>query len=274
MVLFFIILAAVILLLPVLSYLAIQGRSGHPGLDNLKGHSYAHRGLHGNGSPENSLDAFQKAKAKGYGVELDVHLTKDGQLVVIHDSTLDRVTGETGTVEELNYAQLDRYRLEHTQERIPTLVQVLELFEGNVPIILELKSHKGNHKKLTEAACQLMDSYTGIYCMESFDPRCLIWLKKHRPDIIRGQLSENYFTPGRPKMPGILRFILTHHLENFLTRPDFVAYRFSERSCTPTNKLFLKRHLAVAWTLTNQQDYTQAVSEGWLPIFEGFQPSS
>ena len=271
MVLFFMILAAVIFLL-LLLLLAILGRREHPGVEALRGHCYAHRGLHGNGSPENSLDAFQRAKAKGYGVELDVHLTKDGQLVVIHDSTLDRVTGESGIVEDLYLSQLENFQLEKTQERIPTLEQVLELFEGKVPIILELKSYRGNYKKLTEKACKLMDTYGGIFCMESFDPRCLMWLRKHRPDIIRGQLSENYFTPGRPKMPGILRFILTHHLENFLTRPDFVAYRFSERHCTPSNKLFLKRYLAVAWTLTNQEDYTQAVSEGWLPIFEGFQP--
>lgn len=272
MTLFFSILAILLLLLSLLGYLAIQGRSGHPILPKLKQHHYAHRGLHREGIPENSLAAFQAAMDHGYGVELDVHLTKDGQLVVIHDSTLDRVAGVAGTVEEQTLEQLKQLRLEHTQEQIPTLSQVLELFQGAVPMIVELKPYGGNYKQLCQAACRLMDTYPGLWCMESFDPRCIHWLKKHRPDILRGQLSENYFAPGRPKMPGILRFILTHNLENFLTRPDFVAYRFTDRKCTPTNRLCMKRMAGVAWTLTSQQDFHQAKSEGWIPIFEGFLP--
>lgn len=272
MIVFFIILGAIFLLLPLCFYLAIQGRTGHPGLQALKNRSYAHRGLHGEGIPENSLSAFEAAKKGGYGVELDVHLTKDEKLVVIHDSTLERVTGKSGIVEDMTLEQLRRYRLEGTQEPIPEFTHVLELFDGQVPLIVELKPYKGNHKRLSQAACDLMQTYPGAYCMESFDPRCLIWLKKHRPNIIRGQLTENYFAPERPKMPGILKWILTHNLENFLTRPDFIAYRFTDRKCTVTNRLCMKKITGVTWTLTSQQDFNQAVSEGWVPIFEGFLP--
>lgn len=274
MMIFFIILGAVLLLLPVLFFLAIRGRTGHPGLSALQGWSYAHRGLHSEGIPENSLAAFEAAKQAGYGVELDVHMTKDGGLVVIHDSTLERVTGESGTVEEMTLEQLRQYHLGGTQEPIPEFSQVLKLFDGKVPMIVELKAYKGNHAKLSQAVCDQMKDYSGPYCMESFDPRCLLWLKKHRPEIIRGQLTENYFEENRPKLPAILKWILTHNLENFVTRPDFIAYRFSDRNCTITNRLCMKRLTGVSWTLTSQEDFDQAVSEGWVPIFEGFLPDA
>lgn len=269
---FFITLAVIAALVPLLLYLAIQGRAGQPALAELRRWRYAHRGLHSPGVPENSLAAFRAARDAGYGVELDVHITQDGKLVVIHDATLDRVTGEPGTVEELTLEQLQGFRLEGTKERIPVFSQVLELFHGSAPLIVELKPNKGNYRRLCEAACRVLDRYSGLYCVESFDPRCLLWLKKHRPDIVRGQLTENYFAPGRPKMPWILRWMLTHNMGNFLTRPDFVAYRFTDRECTVTNRLCRKRIAGVTWTITSQEDLKQAELEGWIPIFEGFLP--
>lgn len=274
MMIFFIILAGILLLLPLCFFLAIRGRSGHPGLAQLRLWSYAHRGLHSKGIPENSLAAFEAAKNAGYGVELDVHLTADGVPVVIHDSTLDRVTGEGGTVEDMTLEQLSPFRLEGTDQPIPTLSQVLQLFEGKVPMIVELKPYRSNHGKLAETVCDMLTHYQGIYCLESFDPRCLMWLKKHRPDLIRGQLTENYFAENRPKMPAILKWILTHNIENFLTKPDFIAYRYEDRTCTATNRICMKRMTGVSWTLTSQEDFDRAVAEGWVPIFEGFHPAN
>ena len=274
MMVLFIVLGALALLVPLLFLLAIRGRSGHPGLSELSRHCYAHRGLHGAGRPENSLAAFRAAKEAGYGVELDVHMTADGELVVIHDSTLDRVTGQSGTVEKMTLEQLKPFRLEGTQERIPTFQEVLELFDGQVPLIVELKPLYGNHPRLSEAACRMMQHYKGPYCMESFDPRCVRWLKKNRPDIIRGQLAENYFAEDRPKLPLVLKWALTHNQFNFLTKPDFVAYRFADRNATVTNRLCMRRMTGVSWTLTSQEEWDQAISEGWIGIFEGFLPNS
>jgi hypothetical protein len=119
----------------------------------------------------------------------------------------------------------------------------------------------------------MLDGYKGVYCLESFDPRCLLWLKKHRPDLIRGQLTENYFLSKTSPLPWILKFLLTHQMGNFLTKPDFVAYRCSDRytfSNTIARKLW-KLH-GVTWTLKDRQDYDNAIEEGWIPIFEGFEP--
>ncbi len=253
-------------------FLSIRGRTGHPKLDGLKGWSYAHRGLHGPGIPENSMAAFRAALEHGYGIELDIHLLRDGELAVIHDSSLLRTTGQAGTVEELTAADLPRYCLEGTEQTIPLFREVLALYNGQRPLIIELKSHGSNVDALCRAACQVMEGYDGAWCMESFDPRCVRWLKKHRPDIIRGQLSEDHFQAPHLKLPWLAKWALKHNRLNFLTRPDFVAYRFAHRNCTATNRRCMKRMAGVSWTLQTQEEFDTAVAEGWIPIFEGFIP--
>lgn len=263
----------IVIVLILLYLLARMGRRGHPGLEALKGWRYAHRGLHTQGCPENSMAAFRAALEHGYGIELDVHLLADGQLAVIHDSDLKRVTGRGGRIEELTAPQLNEYYLAGTRQTIPLLQQVLELYQGKAPLIVELKTADNNSAQLCEAACRLLDSYGGSYCIESFDPRCVLWLKKHRPDVIRGQLAENFLKDKEENAPWIWRFLLTHQLLNFVLRPDFVAYKFADRK-NPGN--FLARRLwgvqGVSWTLRRKEELDTAVKEGYLPIFENFTP--
>jgi glycerophosphoryl diester phosphodiesterase len=263
------ILIAVICILLLFS---IRGRVGHKGLQVLRGWSYAHRGLHGENCPENSMAAFRKALDNGYGIEFDVHLLADGNLAVMHDSSLKRTCGCDGIMEELTTEELDKYFLEGTQETIPQFRQVLELFDGKAPLIIELKAHDGNAAQLTETACKMLEHYHGDYCIESFDPRCLLWLKEHRPELVRGLLSENYMK-GTLKLPFLLRLMLTYQFGNFLFQPDFIAYRYPDRQ-TLTNDLCRKfwKMQGVSWTLKTPEEYDTAVSEGWIPIFEGFLP--
>lgn len=252
-------------------FLSVWGRIGHPGMDDFYPYSYAHRGLHADGIPENSMAAFRAALEGGYGVELDVHLLRDGSLAVIHDSLLMRTTGLDGRIEDLTAADLSHCFLNGTKETIPQLWQVLELYQGKYPLIVELKPVAGNHAALTETVCNLLESYKGVYCLESFDPRCLLWLKKHRPYLLRGQLSEDYFH-SKTKLPFPLNWILRNHLANWLTKPDFIAYRYSDRNCTINNRLCMRRMPGVSWTVQNQAEYDTAKAEGWIPIFEGFRP--
>ncbi len=253
--------------------LSVMGRSGHKGLEALRGWAYAHRGLHGKGVPENSMAAFRAALDAGYGIELDIHLMKDGSLAVIHDASLKRTAGADIRIEDLTAADLENYRLEGTNEKIPLFSEVLALFDGKAPIIIELKPVDGNHAALCQAVCDAMEGYPGAYCMESFDPRCVYWLKKNRPEIIRGQLTEDFVHNPRSPLPGIIKFAMTHQLMNVGTQPDFVAYKFQDRS-TPSLNLCRKIWgvQGVTWTLTSQEDYDRAVKEGYLPIFEGFCP--
>ena len=263
----------VILFLAMLYIGAVCGRQGHPGLKNLQGWYYAHRGLHGEGRPENSMAAFRASLAGGYGIEFDLHLLADGNLAVIHDSSLKRTTGAEGRIEDLTTEDLKNYRLEGTQETIPTFRELLDLYAGKAPLIVELKPVGNNHAALCKAACDMLDSYEGAYCMESFDPRCIMWLKKNRPDIIRGQLSEDFVRSDK-KHPWLLRFVLKHMLMNFLAVPDFVAYKFADRKRSPSVWLCRKLYdvQGVSWTLKTREEFDIAVKEGWLPIFEGFEP--
>ena len=264
------IILAVIAGLFLLYFLIVMGRSGNPGLKNLRGWSYAHRGLHDESHPENSMAAFSRALEHGYGIELDIHLLKDGNLAVIHDHPLVRTTGAEGKIEDLTTEDLENYRLEGTTERIPTFRQVLELFHGKAPLIVELKAANGNHGALVDAAMAQLKDYPGAYCSEAFDPRCIRYLKKHYPKVVRGQLTEN-FVKNKGNLPWILKFGMTHQLVNFLIRPDFVAYKFADRK---TLGNFLVRKLwrvqGVTWTLKNPDDHKQAVREGWILICEDY----
>jgi len=263
----------IIIVLIILFLFAIRCRSGQPGMEALKGWSYAHRGLHGEGIPENSMAAFKAALDGGYGVELDVHLLADGNLAVMHDSLLNRTTGEPGRIEDLTTEQLKNYRLNGTEQTIPEFMDVLTLFNGKAPLIVELKPVDGNHARLAEAVCTMLESYDGPYCLESFDPRCVQWLRKNRPHLIRGQLAYNY-VKSRGDLPDYLKFLLTHNMLNFSCVPDFVAYRYNDRKSTISNDLCRKlwKATGVSWTLTTKEEYDTAVAEGWIPIFEGFRP--
>ena len=153
------IIPAVIAALFVIYLLAIRCRgSKKRELAELAKYDYAHRGFHGDGIPENSMAAFRAAKEKGYGIELDIHLLSDGGLAVMHDSALKRTTGAEGRIEDLTVGELANYRLEGTEETIPLFSDVLALFEGAAPLIVELKA-EGNQAELARVACDMLDKY-------------------------------------------------------------------------------------------------------------------
>lgn len=253
--------------------LALRGRTGHPLLRKLRRWKFAHRGLHGDGVPENSMAAFRLALDNGYGIELDVHLLADGNLAVIHDASLKRTAGADVQIESLRTEQLSQYRLEGTWQTIPTFRQVLDLYAGKAPLIVELKPENGNHAALADAVCRALENYPGLYCIESFDPRCIRWLKENRPSIVRGQLAHNSLHEGKGKIPYFLRFLMTNLLSNFWNTPDFIAYRFCDRERLSVRiaRKFWKIQ-GVSWTLQTQEEYETAVAENWIPIFEGFKP--
>lgn len=255
--------------------LLLACRRGHATWPKLKQFRYAHRGYHSKPTvPENSMAAFRAAVERGWGVELDVHLMKDGNLAVIHDASLLRTAGADVKIEDLTKADLASYPLEDSEERIPLLEDVLALFAGKAPLIIELKPERGNAAALSAAVAEMLDSYEGDYCIESFDPRAVQWFRKHRPNVCRGQLAENFFT-GEGELPGYLKFALSNLLLNVGTRPDFIAYKFEDR-----NGLSLSlcravwKPVEVSWTIRSKSDLETAENERKLVIFETFDPEA
>ncbi len=271
-----IIILIILAVLFLLYLLCLRCRRGHADWARFRQWRYAHRGLHNKekGIPENSMAAFKLAAANGFGAELDVHLMKDGKLAVIHDASLLRTAGADVLIEDLTAEELENYRLEGTEQRIPLLEDVLPLFVDRAPLIVELKAERGNAEALAAAACKVLDKYKAEYCVESFDPRCLMWLWQNRPDVIRGQLSENFTAHGDAQhLPGGVRWILTNLLLNVRTRPDFIAYRFEDRA-----NLSLRlcrgfyRVQEASWTVRDRETMEKAEAAGNLVIFENFDP--
>lgn len=243
-----------------------------PDYSALFGWHYAHRGLHDNNSeaPENSMAAFLKAVEAGYGIELDVQLSKDRIPVVFHDEDLKRVCGVEGKVRDYTYQELQQFTLCQSNERIPLLADILKMVDGRVPLIIEIKIHE-KASVVCEKADALIREYKGMYCIESFHPFAVKWYKEHRPEVIRGQLSANFKKDGKEEDGGM--FLVHYLLTNFLCRPDFIAFDHRHKNSISrlVNK-YLFGALSVAWTIRSKEELTQAKKDFDLFIFEGFRP--
>lgn len=178
--------------------------------------TYAHRGLHGAGVCENSPAAFRAAIAAGLGIECDVQLSGDGQAMVFHDWTLDRVTAETGALRDRSAAELSQIALK-SGGTIPTLPEFLALVAGRVPVLIEVKSKRNMAwKPLARAVVSALRGYRGAAAVMSFDARIVRWLEKRLPNRPRGLVC------GRGERQrlafGIERAVLVAH-----ARPTFLA---------------------------------------------------
>jgi glycerophosphoryl diester phosphodiesterase len=147
----------------------------------------AHRGFwRSGGAPENSLAAFEAACRAGYGIELDVRLSADGEAMVFHDETLDRLTASAGLLEEQTADELQALRLLGSCEVIPTLEEVLAFIDGRTPLLVELKTPPGQEGLLERRVAELLGAYAGPVAALSFNADALAWLAAHAPAIRRG----------------------------------------------------------------------------------------
>ncbi len=239
-------------------------------MKELKNARFAHRGLHNikAGVPENSMLAFSLAVKEGFGIELDVHLSKDGLLVVEHDDTLKRTTGSDQVIEQCHWNEIKDLTLEGTAETLPLLTDVFQLVGGKVPLLIEMKAVGGNQKALAAAVADALQSYQGLYCVESFDPRALYWLKKLAPHIVRGQLAGDVNKEKRSVHP-IVNVALQNLLINILSRPDFIAYDYRDRRNISFRLCRALYHPPVFfWTVKSVEAENIAADCGATPIFE------
>lgn len=231
---------------------------------------YAHRGLHGDGIPENSLAAFALACEKGYGIELDVQLSRDGEVMVFHDDTLIRVTGEEGKLCERSAAELQTLTLCGSDQTIPTLAQVLELVGGRVPLLVELKGENTNTALCPKVAA-LLREYKGTYCIESFNPLLVRGMKKELPDAFCGLLYTNVCRDKKKR--SVLNIALTWMALNILARPNFIAYNQVDRESVPVQlAVGFYRAPAFVWTVRTEEELEASRKHQETPIFENVRP--
>lgn len=267
----------VLVALALLYLLSLRCRWNYSKLRSFTRHAYAHRGLHGDGAPENSLPAFERAANAGFGAELDVHLSRDGRLIVMHDENLTRMVGYDADICDLSSRELETLRLSGSSEPIPYLEEVLPIFErAGLPVIIELKTKSHLRRQLVKTVLATLKQYPELkFCIESFDPIAMFHVRRADPSIVRGQLSTNFSKEPPENLSRPVAFCLRHMLLNFLSKPDFIAYQFRYRRCLSVR---LCRWLYDAqefdWTIRTRAQAAKALWEGNVIIFENFIPNT
>ncbi len=222
-------------------------------LSFLKNTLIAHRGVHNNdeGIPENSLKAFQDAIDKKLIIELDLHILKDDTIVVFHDDNLSRMTGINWNIKDLTYEEIKNIKLKNTEYHIPLFSEVLELVDGKVPLLIELKTDV-SVGRLEKATVQMLKDYNGKFAIQSFSPFSINWFRKNAPEIIRGQLSDNMNNRFI-----IERWFLKNMLFNSISKPDFISYGINSLPNKKVSK-FHKTNLVLGWTIRNNNNLEHA----------------
>ena len=250
-----------------LAFLVAPGRTPKEKRAPFIGRNYAHRGLHriDRSIPENSLPAFEAAARIGYGVELDVHITRDGELIVFHDDNTKRLCGVDSRVEDMTWSELCKLRLAGTEYGIPLLSEALEVLGTHCPVIIELKRGPRD-REMCRKTYALMKRYGGRYCIESFDPGIVFWFRRHAPEILRGKLA--YDPAEMVKDTSRLNaFLVGNLLTNFITRPHFISYGLGRK---PLLVRFCERMgaMKVAWV---SRDWASEKKNDAV-IFEYYRP--
>lgn len=269
---YLIVLGVILLVMGIIAtvYIILVAPGKKMDIEKYKAVKFAHRGLHDDKRAENSMSAFRAAVDAGFGIELDVRLSSDGVLVVYHDDTLERVARREGLVKDFTAAELAEMKLLDSDDGIPTFAQVLELVDGKLPLLVEIKEDPGV-SAVSEKTAEMLAEYKGDYIVESFNPLSLATIAKKLPSATRGILSHRYYAYDKYRKP--LYFLLQALLLNRVCRPAFVAY---DHHHADSFSLRLARHLGAttfAWTVRSEEEELIARENGFdSVIFENYIP--
>lgn len=227
----------------------------------------AHRGLHDDKNPENSLGAYENAIKAGYPIEIDVRLISDGTVIVFHDDNIGKVCGKDKYTSQLTKEELPNCKLKNTEYTIPTFEEVLKFVNGRTPLLIEIKQ-LDKVGELERNVLKTLDGYTGEFAVQSFNPFSLEWFKNNAPHIWRGQLSSFF---KNEKLGSIKKYVLKRLKLNKISAPDFISYNAND---LPNRWVKKYENLPIlAWTVKNQQQYLKVVQYSDNIIFEDFIPT-
>lgn len=232
-------------------------------LDDIK---IAHRGLHDGNEriPENTCLSVSEALKKGYPIEIDVHLTKDNKIIVMHDDNLLRMVGVDRKIKNLTYDELSEYTIKNSREKIPLLTEILDIVSGKEMILIEIKTYD-NVGPLEEELVKILDNYDGQFAVQSFNPFAVKWFKVHRPQYIRGLLSCGF---EYNKFNFVKRVILRKLWLLSWADPHFVSYEISDLTKRKANKVKKKNIKLLGWTIDNDNKHKKALELCDGEIFE------
>lgn len=238
--------------------------------------NFAHRGYYTKDQsiPENSIAAFRRAISSGYGIELDVQLSKDGKLFVFHDDDLKRmvnassaIVSPSAKVTDMDYSILSSYYLGHSQEIIPLLADVLQIVSGKVPLYIEVKEFSTNCEAVCRSLISTLSKYEGPFAIASFNPFVLRYMRKHAPHWMRIQISQNY---KHSQLPLWQKFMLENLMFNWITRPHAISYHYSSTNLSyRICRVFMMYTLG--WSIPDRKAYQKYSSLFDGVVFEHFE---
>jgi glycerophosphoryl diester phosphodiesterase len=244
--------------------------------DWLTARPIAHRGLHdrARGVIENSMSAFRAAVAGGFAIECDVQRAADGEAMVFHDYTLERLTGRSGRVDGLAAAALSSLGLTGGGDRVGTLADLLDMVDGRVPVVVEIKSRFDGDLRLTRRVIETLAGRAQPVALKSFDPRIVAACRMLAPDRPRGIVAMlDYTYPDYEHIPPAEKHAMANLLHFNETSPDFLSWRVKD---LPAAAPFLCRSViglpVMSWTVRTAEERMIAGTHADQMVFEGFVP--
>lgn len=239
----------------------------------------AHRGFHDAdaGVIENSRAAFEAAIDQGFGIELDLQFSKDGEAFVFHDYGLSRLTGRDGTVQMHEAGDLQRITLRGSDEVIPTFGEILSLVNGRVPLLVELKDQDGalgpNVGRLERRVAEVLDGYRGQVALMSFNPHSMIEMRQNAPDILRGLTTED-FTKTSHLIPAARKQELTQIPHYQDAGACFISHHWNDLAAEPVENIRGQGGKILCWTVKTPNDEAAARQRADNVTFEGYNPDA
>ena len=236
---------------------------------NFIKHKIAHRGLHSESVSENSMGAFRLAIEKNYAIEIDIHLLKDGELAIVHDSNLKRVTGKEAIVEDLTSAELENYPLSIDGQTIPLLKDLLQLIDGKVPLLIELKFTDSFDRGQADALLKQLEGYPykDMIALQSFNPYAVKYLKEHTDEYSVGFLCSYKLNRGK-----FTTYILKSLKLLKRMHADFISYDINYLPNKYVTKKRKKGFQLLTWTINSREKLEKAAKEADNIIFEKIDP--
>lgn len=225
----------------------------------------AHRGLHNDIYPENSMGAFEYAVKCGFPIEMDVHLTCDGHLIVFHDNDLLRVTGDRRMTESVTLAEATQLKILGSKYTVPCFKEFLELIGGKVPLLIEIKN-PGKVGALEQRLIDDLRGYKGELAVQSFNPMSIAYLKNNAPGHTRGLLCCTF---KGEKLAFFKKFVLKHQFLLKKSGAEFINYKWSE---LPRNTVTKTGLPILGWTVRSREEHERARLVTRNVVFENFIP--